>query len=160
MASPSGFTWIKRPLFAALPRPSSAEDLVWLRAHGIQVLLSLSKDPPRRDWINDAGLMVFHVPVIDMEAPTQEQLERCLSAIERAHAHKMGVAIHCTAGLGRTGTVLAAWFVTQGLSAQNAIARVRRIRPGSIETEEQERAVEEFARDFPQKSGPEGTLPE
>ena len=158
MASPHGFTWIKRPLLAALPRPSSAEDLAWLRAHGIQVLLSLSEEPPRRDWINDAGLMVFHVPVVDMEAPTQDQLERCLSAIERAHAQKLGVAVHCTAGLGRTGTVLAAWFVTQGLSAQNAIARVRRLRPGSIETEEQERAVEEFARTFSRKGGPEGTI--
>jgi atypical dual specificity phosphatase len=160
MASPHGFTWIKRPLLAALPRPSSAEDLAWLRAHGIQVLLSLSEEPPRRDWINDAGLMVFHVPVIDMEAPTQEQLERCLSAIERAHAQKMGVAVHCTAGLGRTGTVLAAWFVTQGLSAQNAMARVRRIRPGSIETEEQEKAVEEFAKAFTRKGGPGGTASE
>src|SRR5205814_7582906 len=103
-----------------------------------------------------AGLMVFHVPMMDMEAPTQEQLERCLSAIERAHAQKMGVAVHCAAGLGRTGTVLAAWFVTQGLSAQNAIARVRRIRPGSIETEEQERAVEEFAKGFAQQGGKEG----
>ena len=158
MASPHGFTWIKRPLFAALSRPSSAEDLAWLRAHGIQVLLSLSEEPPRRDWINDAGLMVFHVPIVDMEAPTQDQLERCLSAIERAHAQKLGVAVHCTAGLGRTGTVLAAWFVTQGLSAQNAIARVRRLRPGSIETEEQERAVEEFARAFARKGGPEGTI--
>ena len=69
----------------------------------------------------------------------------------------LGVAVHCAAGLGRTGTVLAAWFVTQGLSAQNAIARVRRLRPGSVETEEQERAVEEFAKAFGGKSGPEGT---
>src|SRR5262249_46710922 len=157
MASPHGFTWIKRPLLAALSRPTSAEDLVWLRQHGVQILVSLSEDPPQRDWINDAGLMVFHVPVVDMEAPTQEQLERCLSAIERAHAQKLGVAVHCTAGLGRTGTVLAAWFVTQGLSAQNAIARVRRLRPGSVETDEQERAVEEFARAFARKGGSEGT---
>ncbi|HKB37321.1 MAG TPA: dual specificity protein phosphatase family protein [Gemmataceae bacterium] len=160
MPSPHGFTWIKRPLLAALSRPSAAEDLTWLREHGIQVLVSLSEDAPRRDWINDAGLMVFHVPIIDMEAPTQEQLERCLSAIERAHAQNMGVAVHCTAGLGRTGTVLAAWFVTQGLSAQSAIARVRRLRPGSVETEEQERAVEQFAKGYGQKGGKGGTAPE
>lgn len=153
MAAPSGFTWIKRPLLAALARPSAAEDFAWLRQHGIQLLISLSEDPPRRDWVNDAGLMVFHVPVIDMEAPTVEQLERCLSAIERAHEKKMGVAVHCTAGLGRTGTVLAAWYVTQGLSPQNAIGRVRRLRPGSVETEEQERVIEEFARKNPPPAG-------
>jgi atypical dual specificity phosphatase len=146
MSAPHGFSWIKRPLLAAMARPSSAEDFDWLRAHGIQVLLSLTEEPPRRDWVNDAGLMVFHVPIVDMEAPTQEQLDRCLSAIERAHEQKMGVVVHCTAGLGRSGTILAAWFVRQGLSAEKAIARIRRLRPGSVETEEQERAVEEFAR--------------
>lgn len=156
MSAPHGFSWIKRPLLAAMARPSSAEDCAWLRAQGIQILLSLTEEPPRRDWVNDAGLMVFHVPIVDMEAPTQEQLRRCVSAIERAHEQKMGVAVHCTAGLGRSGTVLAAWFVRQGLSAQNAIARVRRLRPGSIETDEQERVVEEFARN-PGRAGNSGS---
>ena len=58
----------------------------------------------------------------------------------------MGVAIHCSAGLGRTGVVLACYLVQKGLTAQNAIARVRRLRPGSIETEEQADAVVDFAR--------------
>jgi hypothetical protein len=42
--------------------------------------------------------------------------------------------------------VLAAYFVARGLSASNAIARIRRLRPGSIETDEQAAAVEMFAR--------------
>ena len=146
MSRPNGFTWIDKSLLAALACPDSLEDLAWLRKQGIEVLLSLTEDPPRRDWVNDAGLMVMHVPVEDMEAPTQEQLDRCISAIERANAHGMGVAVHCTAGLGRTGVVLACYFTAKGLTAQNAIARVRRMRPGSIETDEQALAVEEYAR--------------
>jgi atypical dual specificity phosphatase len=81
-----------------------------------------------------------------MEAPTQEELDRCISAITKAHDHEMGVAVHCSAGLGRTGAVLACYFVTKGLTAKNAIARVRRLRPGSVETDEQADAVEGFAR--------------
>jgi len=143
---PFGFSWVEKPLVAALARPSSPEDFAWLRQAGIQVLLSLTEDRPRKDWAEEASLLVFHEPLEDMEAPTQEQLERAVSAIERAIAQRMPVAVHCGAGLGRTGVVLAAYFVSKGMSAANAVARIRRLRPGSIETEEQVLAVEEFAR--------------
>ncbi len=100
----------------------------------------------RRDWVNDSGMLVVHEPVVDMEAPTQEQLDHCMSVIARANEKNMGVAVHCGAGLGRTGVVIAAYFVHKGQTARDAIARVRRLRPGSIETEEQAEAVMEFAR--------------
>jgi atypical dual specificity phosphatase len=146
MAAPQGFSWIEKPLLAALARPSSPEDLTWLRDQGIEVLLSLTEDRPRRDWVEQANFLVFHEPMEDMEAPTQEQLDRCVSAIERATERNMGVAVHCGAGLGRTGTVLAAYLVAKGQSAAGAIAKIRRLRPGSVETEEQGAAIELFAR--------------
>jgi atypical dual specificity phosphatase len=146
MAQPHGFSWIERPQLAAMARPASADELAWLRNHGIDLVVSLTEDPLRRDWVNEAGLLVFHEPMEDMEAPTQDQLDRCTSAIGRALEHTMGVAVHCGAGMGRTGVVLACHLVGKGLTAQNAIARIRRLRPGSIETDEQAEAVEEFAR--------------
>ncbi len=146
MPPPHGFSWIDEPHLAALARPDSQEDLEWLRRQGIDLLISLTEDPPLQRWINDVGLLLVHEPVVDMEAPTQEQLDRCLNAILKANASKLGAAVHCGAGLGRTGVVLACYFVHQGLSANNAIARVRRRRPGSIETDEQSDAVVEYAR--------------
>ena len=105
---------------------------------------------PREVWEKtreaDAGLLVFHEPLEDMEAPSQEQLDRVVSAMSRALDSKMPVAVHCGAGLGRTGVVLAAYLVTQGMTAQAAIGRVRKLRPHSIETEEQALSVESFAR--------------
>src|SRR2546421_12093066 len=146
MSQPDGFSWVEKPLLAAMARPGSAEELVWLRQQGIELLVSLTDEPPPRRWINEAGLFSVHVPVIDMTAPTPEQIDQCLSAIQRAHEKGLGVGIHCGAGLGRTGTLLACYFVSKGMTAKNAVARVRRLRPGSIETDEQERAVEEFER--------------
>jgi atypical dual specificity phosphatase len=146
MSKPNGFSWVDKPLLAAMGRPESVDELAWLRKQGIDVLLSLTEDPLPRGWVNEAGLMLVHVPVEDMEAPTQQQLDRCVTAITRANAQGIGVAVHCGAGLGRTGVVLACYFVERGLTAQNAIARVRRLRPGSVETEDQAEAVEVFAR--------------
>ena len=143
---PQNFSWIEEPRLGALARPGALEELRWLREQGIEVLLSLTEDPPNSVWIERVGLLLFHVPMIDMEAPTQDQLDRCISAIERANEQGMGVAVHCGAGLGRTGAVLAAYFIAKGTSAQNAIGKVRRLRPGSIETDEQADAVVEFAR--------------
>src|SRR5947209_4831816 len=128
MSQPHGFSWVDQPLLAAMGRPDSAEEFQWLRQQGIEVLISLTEDSPRRLWVNEAGLMLVHVPVVDMESPTQEQLDKCLLTIQRAHERQMGVGVHCGAGLGRTGVILACYFVTKDLGAKNAIARVRRLR--------------------------------
>jgi atypical dual specificity phosphatase len=150
---PPGFTWVDKPHLAALAMPESAADLAWLRRNGVEVLVSLSEVPPPRPWVNEAGLMLVSVPVPDMEPPTDRQLDHVLETIRRANASRLGVAVHCTAGLGRTGTVLAAYFVAQGMGARDAVARVRDLRPGSVETTEQERAVEAFARRFAAGAG-------
>ena len=147
---PPGFTWVDKPHLAALANPESAADLGWLRRNGVDVLVSLTENPVRREWVNEAGLMVVNVPVPDMEPPTDRQLDHLLDTIRRANASRMGVAVHCGAGLGRTGTVLAAYFVSKGLRPEAAIDKVRDLRPGSVETADQERAIEAFARRFAQ----------
>jgi atypical dual specificity phosphatase len=146
MTRPTAFTWIEQPLLAASAMPDGPEELAWLRDQGIDILLSLSEDPPPRRWIDEAGLMLVHIPVADFDAPTQEQFDRCLEVIERGRTSEMGVAIHCHAGKGRTGTVLAAFFIGKGMPVADAIRHVRDLRPGSIETPEQERALEVYAR--------------
>jgi atypical dual specificity phosphatase len=143
--APAGFSWIDKPHLAALARPAGVGDLRWLREHGIDVLISLTEEPPSRREVNEAGLLMYHVPLEDMMPPSQEDLDRIISAIERARRSGMGVAVHCEAGMGRTGVVLACYLVSQGESAAQAIRRVRQLRPGSIETPEQEEAVHEFA---------------
>ena len=142
---PPEFSWVDKPRLAALALPD-ADDLLWLRRNGIDMVISLTEDPLPRRYVNEAGMMAIHIPVPDLEAPTGEQLQLAVDTIARAGQSGMAVAVHCTAGKGRTGTILAAYFVDQGLSADAAIKRVRNLRRGSVETLEQEEAIAEFAR--------------
>ncbi|CAI8006697.1 Dual specificity protein phosphatase 23, partial [Geodia barretti] len=56
------------------------------------------------------------------------------------------VVVSCYVGIGRTGTVLACYLVKRGADPADAINEVRRLRPGSVQTPEQEAAVHEYAQ--------------
>lgn len=145
---PLFFSWVDKPYLAAMAKPRSEEELRWLREHDIDVLISLTEEPPHRNLINQVGLMLVHIPIFDFTAPTQIDFQNAVDAIRKARDSGMGVAVHCAAGMGRTGTILAGWFVAQGMNSTEAIAHVRQLRPGSIETEEQEEAIHLYAREL------------
>ena len=146
MSPPYFFSWIDEPLLAACAEPGGQEQLAWLRDQGVDILVTLTEETLPRTWVDAAGLMSVHVPIPDMDVPAVDQLEQVMSVIDKARAGGMGVAVHCLAGRGRTGTVLAAYFVHRGLSAREAIEKVRDLRPGSIEVPEQEDAIRAFER--------------
>ena len=146
MARPFSFTWIEKPRLSASAWPAGPEELAWLRSQGIDIVLTLTEDPLPRHWVDEAGLMSVHIPIPDMEAPSNAQLTHALSVQERAKESNMGIHVHCLGGKGRTGTILAAMLVAQGQSAADAIRTVRDLRPGSIETPEQEHAVYDLGR--------------
>ena len=110
------------------------------------LLINLHVQPHAPERIARYGMTELHLPVADFTPPTTEQLERGVNAIQSAIDSGTRVAVHCGAGLGRTGTLLACYLVRGGLSPEDAIARVRAVRPGSVETAAQEAAVRAFGQ--------------
>ena len=135
------FSWLIKNKIAGVSRPWSQDALIILKSLGIGALLSLTEEHLSSELLDKLKLQAEHVPIVDFSAPTIVQIEQSITAINSFMEDGIAVAVHCGAGFGRTGTILACYLVWQGISAKEAISSVRILRPGSIETPEQEEVI-------------------
>ncbi|MBT4100024.1 MAG: protein phosphatase [Gemmatimonadetes bacterium] len=150
---PFNFSWIVEGRLAASGLPGGApymgvslkDDLSYFRSQDIGVIVSLTESPLDPAFLEQAGLVGVHLPVPDMTSPSQDTIESFLRVVDEAEDRGYAALVHCRAGLGRTGTLLACYLVRDGLSGDAAIEEVRHKRPGSIETAEQEAMIRDFA---------------
>jgi atypical dual specificity phosphatase len=140
-----GLDWILPGRLAALACPDDPV-LPQLASLGVKLLISLNEYPPDTDRVRRAGMRHILLPFADGSAPPTGLVEVFVSAVGDALERGEAVAAHCAAGVGRTGTMLACYLVSQGMGARDAIEFVRSRRPGSVENETQEQAVLDWWR--------------
>ncbi len=140
--------WIDEPTLAGSPNPTD-DELTALRGRGfatIVCLLDPGEQAPNYD-VARAGAVGFRrheIPIRDYGAPTMEQIETFVRIVDRIGPGDGNVLVHCQGGTGRTGTMAAATWIARGLTAEAAIEKVRRARPGAVETQAQELRLREF----------------
>ncbi|KAK3929941.1 Dual specificity protein phosphatase CDC14A, partial [Frankliniella fusca] len=137
------FNWIVPQKFIAFCGPhakSKIEDgyfihapsayFTYFKKNNVTTIIRLNKKLYDANDFNNAGFDHKDLFFVDGSVPSDQILQQFLTIVENA---KGGVAVHCKAGLGRTGSLIGCYIMKHyGLTARETIAWIRLCRPGSI----------------------------
>ena len=142
---PTNFSWVIKGKLAGSGMPVTYSQFVWVVTHGIKTIVTVREVPLPSKWFSNGDgddIDYFHLRVDDYGAPSLEEIDDIIDYIQQQISKKKPVMVHCAAGRGRTGTILAAYLIKkENLTANQAIKKIRSMRPGSIQSDQQEMAL-------------------
>ncbi|AAY79941.1 protein-tyrosine phosphatase family protein [Sulfolobus acidocaldarius] len=137
--------WVKKHVIGGSAIPYTQDEIIGWINEGVKRVLVL----PEEFEIDEAwGSLEYYIsvlksfnieylysPIPDGRAPSENQFLEIYKWLRK----DKGNLVHCVGGIGRTGTILASYLVLEeNMSAEEAIEEVRRVRPGAVQTYEQE----------------------
>uniref|UniRef100_UPI002608909B phosphatase domain-containing protein n=1 Tax=Acidocella sp. TaxID=50710 RepID=UPI002608909B len=148
-SGPRGFIWIEEGRLSATPMPGITTDVDYdlelLKGVGVTTLITLTEKDFPQDVLARHGLKNVHLPIADRKAPTPAEMDMLVVRMRELLDAGKVLAVHCLAGLGRTGTILAAYLVKEkGLSAQVALNQIRRFNRQFVQSDDQEDFLVEY----------------
>jgi len=142
---PDNFSWLIENKLAGSAIPTSIDEVKWVIDQGIKSIVTVREEPLDDDWVKDVNYL--HIMSNDMGVPEFVDLGSAVDFVHRRITNNEPVMVHCLAGQGRTGTILACYLVKyQNMSADEAIQKVREERPGSIQSYPQEEIIFRFSK--------------
>jgi atypical dual specificity phosphatase len=142
---PDKFSWLIENKLAGSGIPTSIDEVQWVIKQGVKSIVTIREESLDDDWVKDVKYL--HVLSNDMGVPEFVDLVSAVDFIHRRITHNEPVLVHCLAGMGRTGVILACYLVKyQKMSASEATEKVREERPGSIQSYPQEEIIFRFEK--------------
>jgi atypical dual specificity phosphatase len=142
---PTNFSWVIKDGLAGSGMPMTYSQFIWLIRHGIEAIVTIREVPLPSKWFANKAIDYFHLKVEDYGAPSLIDIDATVNYVKEHISDGKPVMVHCAAGKGRTGTILAAYFLKNfNLTAEQAIKKIRELRPGSVQSLPQEKAIEMY----------------
>ena len=142
---PDNFSWLIENKLAGSAIPTSIDEVQWAIEQGVKSIVTVREVPLDDDWVKDVNYL--HISSNDMGVPEFADLTYAVDFIHRRITNSEPVMVHCLAGMGRTGTLLACYLIKyQKMSANEATEKIREERPGSIQSYPQEEIIFRFEK--------------
>lgn len=109
---------------SGMRKPETVAEVTDLHDNGIAGIISLLSDQENHDLYREADMPFLWVPMIGGTAPSEWQIRQAVDFVESQLAEGKTVAVHCSNGHKRTGTLLAALMIKNGETVDAAIAAV------------------------------------
>ncbi|HEY9627206.1 MAG TPA: dual specificity protein phosphatase family protein [Coleofasciculaceae cyanobacterium] len=120
--------WVIPKKLAGVRKPTAAE-LTDLEAAGVGAIVSVLDDSSNLDLYQQAEIPYLWLPTSGGKAPNREQIQELQNFVDSQNRLGHAVAVHCTNGKRRTGTMLAAYLISSGFSYQDAMHMVHSANP-------------------------------
>ena len=142
---PDKFSWLIENKLAGSGIPTSIDEVEWAIKQGVKSIVTIREEPLDESWIKDVNYL--HILSNDMGVPEFVDLGSAVDFIHTRITNNEPVMVHCLAGMGRTGVILACYLIKyQKMSASEATEKVREERPGSIQSYPQEEIIFRFEK--------------
>lgn len=138
--------WVIPGKLAGVRKPTAVE-LDELKTAGIGAIASVMDDPFNMDLYEQIGIPHLWLPTKGGTAPSREQIQQLQNFVDQQNHLGNGVAVHCTSGNRRTGTMLAAYLMGAGLSYQDALQTIQTANPKAELREVQTNFLQELAQE-------------
>jgi atypical dual specificity phosphatase len=126
--------WVIPGKLAGLRKPTS-DDLTELFAAGIGAIVSVLDDQSNLEKYQHANIPYLWLPIQAGSSPSREQIQQLQTFVDQQNRQGLAVAVHCTGGIHRAGTMLASYLICSGLSYNDAMQIIQKAN-SSVELEE------------------------
>jgi protein-tyrosine phosphatase len=137
--------WITEEI-AVGTAPSSKSALKTIQRGGIEVILNLCAECGNLHEVERAaGFIVYWLPIPDAYIPELDEMDEALEWLNGHLESGKKALVHCRFGVGRSGTVIAAYLLKKGLSLEHVLEKMKRT-PATPTSRDQIKLLFEYAQ--------------